>query len=94
MGDLESLIEQTKTLMGELITKPKMADKLLSKPPFRFLHDTISSVASTTGFGEGLYSGGELDSAAITDKNAKIDYLEKIFNLVGICQVRRIACRS
>ena len=88
MGDLDSLINQAKALMGDLISKPKMNDKLLSKPPFRFLHDTISSVASTTGFGEGLYSDGELDSAAITDKNAKVAYLEKIFNLVGICKVR------
>lgn len=88
MGDLESLMSQTKALMGELIAKPKMSDKLLSKPPFRFLHDTISSIISTTGFGEGLYSGGELDSAAITDKEAKVAYLTKIFSMVGICKVR------
>lgn len=87
MGDLESLMGQTKALMGELITKPKMSDKLLGKPPFRFLHDTITSVISTTGFGEALYEGGELDSASITDKDAKINYLNKIFNLVGICKV-------
>jgi hypothetical protein len=35
----------------------------------------------------GLYSGEETDSAAITDKQAKINYLEKIFTLVGICKV-------
>lgn len=87
MGDIDSLMNQTKALMAELIAKPKMSDKLLSKPPFRFLHDTISSIISTTGFGEGLYSGGELDSASITDKDAKVAYLNKIFNLVGICKV-------
>lgn len=65
-----------------------MNDKLLSKPPFRFLHDTITAVTTTTGFGDGLYNDGELDSAAITDKDAKINYLEKMFNLVGICKVR------
>jgi TRAF3-interacting protein 1 len=65
-----------------------MTEKLLSKPPFRFLHDSISSITSTTGFGEGLYQGTELDSAAITDKQGKIDYLDKIFNLVGICKVK------
>ncbi|KAJ1411205.1 microtubule-binding protein MIP-T3-domain-containing protein [Ochromonadaceae sp. CCMP2298] len=84
--DLDALINQTKSRMGELIIKPKMSDKLLSKPPFRFLHDTVSAVASATGFGEGLYSGSELDSASIGDKGAKIAYLEKIFNLVGICR--------
>jgi TRAF3-interacting protein 1 len=96
--DLDALINQTKSRLGELITKPKMSDKLLSKPPFRFLHDTVSAVASATGFGEGLYSGSELDSASIADKGAKIAYLEKIFNLVGICRVgdrtQPVQCRS
>jgi TRAF3-interacting protein 1 len=82
---MEPLIGVVQAKIGSLIQKPKMTEKLLSKPPFRFLHDTISAVISTTGFGEGLYSGDELDSAAITDKQAKIAYLEKIFNLVGIC---------
>lgn len=82
---------QTKDLMGGLIAKPKMTDKLLSKPPFRFLHDTISSIIATTGFGEGLYSGPELDSAAIADKEAKVAYLTKIFTLVGICKVNTVA---
>ena len=87
MGDLDSLVATVKDRMGNLIQRPKMTEKLLSKPPFRFLHDTITSVTTTTGFGEGLYQGIELDSAAITDKQGKIDYLDKIFNLVGICKV-------
>lgn len=81
-------METVQQKMGDLITKPKMSAKVLSKPPFRFLHDTISAVTRTTGFGEGLYDGPELDSAAITDRQAKIDYLNKIFSLVGICKVR------
>lgn len=87
MGDLDALVAEAKTKISELIAKPKMSEKLLSKPPFRFLHDTITSIANTTGFGEGLYSSEELDSAAITEKNAKIAYLDKIFLLVGICKV-------
>ncbi len=90
MADLDTLINAVKDRMGELIQKPKMTDKLLQKPPFRFLHDTITAVSTTTGFGEGLYSGEELDSAAITDKQAKLNYLDKIFRLVGICQVRSL----
>jgi TRAF3-interacting protein 1 len=85
MADLGDQINRAKDVIGNLIAKPKMTDKLLSKPPFRFLHDTISAVISTTGFGEGLYSDAELDCASITDKNAKIAYLEKVFLLVGIC---------
>lgn len=89
MGDLDSLVAEAKAKISALISKPKMAEKLLSKPPFRFLHDTVTAITNATGFGEGLYSSEELDSAAITDKDAKIAYLEKIFLLVGICKVLR-----
>lgn len=88
MGDLESLVAESKAKISALIQKPKMAEKLLSKPPFRFLHDTITAISVATGFAEGLYADAELDAAAMTDKNAKTAYLDKIFLLVGICKVR------
>ena len=74
MADLDSLIASVQQKMGDLITKPKMTNKVLSKPPFRFLHDTISAVTSTTGFGEGLYEGPELEAAAIADRDSKIAF--------------------
>lgn len=86
MGDLDALVAESKTKISQLIAKPKMSEKLLSKPPFRFLQDTISAIINATGFGEGLYSGEEMEGQ-ITEKHAKIAYLEKIFLLVGICVV-------
>lgn len=85
--DLNVLIESVKNAVGAIIEKPKMTEKLLVKPPFRFLHDTITAIIKKTGFGEGLFNEIESDSAAVTDKDAKLAYLQKIFNLVGICQV-------
>jgi len=85
--DIETLISQSKDAISQIIQKPKMTEKLLSKPPFRFLHDTISAVTVATGFAEGLFVESEQDSSQITDKDAKISYLQKIFNLVGICKV-------
>eukprot|EP01038_Epipyxis_sp_PR26KG_P008130 gene8130-11008_t len=93
-NNLESLMNEVKSKIGELIQKPKMSDKLLSKPPFRFLHDTITAISSATGFGEGLYNEVELDSAAMTDKQAKLAYLDKIFNLIGICKGKQLEVKA
>ena len=68
---LEVVVPRAKELVSALITKPKMSEKLLSKPPFRFLHDTVSAIVNTTGSGTD-YSQDELDSAAITDKPSKV----------------------
>jgi len=91
---MEGLILEVQGKVGALISKPKMADKLLSKPPFRFLHDAISAIIVKTGFGEGLYTDEEMDSSTINEKNAKIAYLEKIFTLVGICRGTALDIRA
>jgi TRAF3-interacting protein 1 len=92
--DLDSLIPQVKEAIGSLISKPKMADKLLNKPPFRFLHDTITAVFNATGFGQGLYADEMLNSANVTDKTAKLQFLDTVINMVGICQGVALDIRS
>jgi hypothetical protein len=84
---MEELIPIVKDKINSLIKKPNMSEKLLMKPPFRFLHDTITAVIQTTGFAEGLYSPEDMDSSTINEKAAKIAYLDKIFGVVGICHV-------
>eukprot|EP00606_Chrysophyceae_sp_TOSAG23-5_P000889 GSChrysophyteH2.ASY1.ANO1.1061.1 assembled CDS len=92
--DLESLVAKSKDMVSAIIDKPKMTEKYLGKPPFRFLHDTITAIINKTGFGEGLMSGDELNSATITDKAAKIAYLEKVFNFVGVCKGQVLDVRA
>lgn len=74
----------TQILLGELITRPKLSEKLLSKPPFRFLHDIIMEIIKVTGFATGLYTSTEMDSSLVTDKAQKLQFLEKIIKVVGI----------
>lgn len=76
--------DTTLKLLEPIITRPKLTDKLLGKPPFRFLHDIISEVIKQTSFASGLYDTTESDSSKVTDKNAKITYLAKLVKLVGI----------
>ena len=80
----DGLPSTTRALLEPLITRPKLSDKLLGKPPFRFLHDVISEVIQRTSFASGLYSVSESESSNVTDKDAKIKYLEKMVKLVGM----------
>ena len=82
--DCDGSPDTTRRLLEPIITRPKLTDKLLGKPPFRFLHDIISEVIRQTSFGSGLYDTAESDSSKVTDKNSKITYLAKLVKLVGM----------
>ena len=64
--------------LGALISQPALTDKLLDKPPFRFLHDIACAVAAATGFLDGVFSEVELDARALADKASKVAFLEKL----------------
>jgi TRAF3-interacting protein 1 len=91
---LAEAIRATQDELSGLFTRPKLTEKLLSKPPFRFLHDLVSAVTQSTGFLEGLYGVEELDSASIKDKAGKMAYLDKLIACVGICEGGAIDVRS
>ena len=58
-----------------------MSEKLLSKPPFRYLHDIFLATLGATGFSNGLFTDEELDSKANHDKDAKVSILSKMITL-------------
>jgi len=71
----------TQETIGTLITKPKMADKYLKKPPFRFLHDLVMEVTRATTFAQGLYSTEESDAEQLKEKTAKLEFLNKAISV-------------
>ena len=45
----EAIVKRTQDTLGKVIgKKPPLTEKLLNRPPFRFLHDVITSVSSTS----------------------------------------------
>jgi hypothetical protein len=42
-----ALIQQTQESLGKVITRVPLNDKLLGRPPFKFLHDIIKEVSHT-----------------------------------------------
>lgn len=47
MGDFW---KPTSEMFGSLFDKPKMSEKLLLKPPFKYLFDIVMETTKTTGF--------------------------------------------
>ena len=58
-----------------------MTEKLLSKPPFRYLHDIFTATLEKTGFGNGLFQGDELNSKSFQEKDQKMAFLVKLITL-------------
>ncbi|XP_078010734.1 LOW QUALITY PROTEIN: TRAF3-interacting protein 1 [Phascolarctos cinereus] len=77
-----SVVKRTQEALGKVIKKPPLTEKLLNKPPFRYLHDIITEVIRMTGFMKGLYSDSELKSDNVKDKDAKISFLQKTIDVV------------
>jgi hypothetical protein len=94
MASLDELVNTSKAAIEAIISKPKMTEKLLSKPPFRFLHDTFMAITAANGFADGLYTDEEKDSANVQEKQQKIDFLNKMIACVGICLGSSIDVRA
>uniref|UniRef100_W5MRP7 TRAF3-interacting protein 1 n=1 Tax=Lepisosteus oculatus TaxID=7918 RepID=W5MRP7_LEPOC len=77
-----SVTKKTQDTLGKVIKKPPLTEKLLSKPPFRYLHDIFTEVIRTTGFMKGLYSEVETKSDNVKDKDSKIVFLQKAIDVV------------
>ncbi|XP_071977598.1 TRAF3-interacting protein 1 isoform X2 [Engystomops pustulosus] len=77
-----AVVRRTQESLGKVIRKPPLTDKLLGKPPFRYLHDILTEVIRTTGFFKGLYTESELKSDNVKDKDAKISFLQKAIDVV------------
>ena len=62
MAALAESVKNTPHTLGKIVTRPALTEKLLKKPPFRFLHDVISVVIKETGALKGLYNATEMKS--------------------------------
>ncbi|XP_031356028.1 TRAF3-interacting protein 1 isoform X1 [Photinus pyralis] len=87
------VIQNTQDVLGKYIKKPALTEKLLRKPPFRFLHDVITNVVRETGFLKGLYSERELVSENVKEKDDKIAFLNKVIEATKVITGMDLAVR-
>ncbi|XP_017325994.1 TRAF3-interacting protein 1 isoform X4 [Ictalurus punctatus] len=88
-----SVVKKTQETLGKVIKKPPLTEKLLSKPPFRYLHDIVSEVIRTTGFMKGLYAESEMKSDNVKDKDSKIAFLQKAIDVVMLVSGDPVAAK-
>lgn len=85
-------------MYSSLFEKPKMSQKLLEKPPFKYIFDIIMESIKVTGigftsdlgFGKGLLKGEELDGNWYDSKEKKIDFLQKVIDLTQLANKEQI----
>ncbi|KAL6267593.1 hypothetical protein P5V15_000667 [Pogonomyrmex californicus] len=88
------VIKKTQDLLGKYFKKPPLTEKLLRKPPFRFLHDIITAIIKETGFLEGLFTDEELNSDNIKDKEGKLAFLTKLIDVVKLISGANLTVRA
>jgi TRAF3-interacting protein 1 len=88
---LEETTKKTIDLLGRIVKKTPLNHKLLSKPPFRYLHDLCGEVIRESGSFVGLYSEMELKHenykviwGFIKDKDSKVQYLTKMIQCLRL----------
>lgn len=81
--DLE-IIKATQNSLGKYVKRPPLSEKLLKKPPFRFLHDIVTTVLKTTGFFEGVFDENELISENVKDRESKLLFLNKVISVLSL----------
>ncbi|RVE57836.1 hypothetical protein OJAV_G00203250 [Oryzias javanicus] len=79
-----AVVKKTQETLGKVIKKPPLMEKLLSKPPFRYLHDIFMEVIRTTGFMKGLYEENEMKSDNVNGKEARMAFLQKAIDVVAL----------
>ncbi|XP_037808735.1 TRAF3-interacting protein 1 [Lucilia sericata] len=89
-----AIIKRTQETLGKYVKKPSLTEKLLKKPPFRFLHDVFSVVIRDTGCFDGLYTPEELTYENIKDRDDKMKFLQKMIDVVRLTTGSSLAVRT
>ncbi|OAF71626.1 hypothetical protein A3Q56_00600 [Intoshia linei] len=93
-ANLNIAIEKTKDEMSKIINKPKMTPKLLSKPPFRFIHDIVTNINVITGIFKNVsFTEFELHSQNMKNREDKINFLKKLFLFIEETTNEKVVCR-
>lgn len=77
-------IEDTMAAVSNITSKPKMREKLLKRPPFRFVKDIIYNVSKETKYMDNIFATDDVMSGkAFSNKASKQIFLQQAMDLVS-----------
>ncbi|XP_058055471.1 TRAF3-interacting protein 1 [Anopheles bellator] len=88
-----AIVKKTQNSLGKFVKRPALTEKLLRKPPFRFLHDVVHAIIREHGLLEGLWTVDELNSDNIKDRDSKMAFLQKLIDVVKLITGRDLNVR-
>lgn len=93
---LNLAIEEAMRVLQPMFARPKLRSRLLSKPPFRFIHDIVIAIVQATKFPASIiFTDVELDSSTFKkNKEVKIAFLEKLITFVNANRELPVAVES
>jgi len=87
---LEEEIQRTQQVLS-YVRRPPLSVKLLSKPPFKFIHDLVAEVMKMLeGIPNRLFTEQEMDKNSFANKEEKVAYLEKIISWTSYLVGQRV----
>ncbi|KAI8043957.1 hypothetical protein M5D96_000105 [Drosophila gunungcola] len=92
--DLDAIILVTQQVVGKYVKKPPLTEKLLKKPPFRFLMDVFNNFIKQTGKFDGLYTPEEQLFENIGSREDKIRFLQKMIDATKLITKRDLKVRT
>ncbi|XP_017076719.2 TRAF3-interacting protein 1, partial [Drosophila eugracilis] len=92
--DLDAIILVTQQVLGKYVKKPPLTEKLLKKPPFRFLMDVFNNFIKQTGKFEGLYSMEEQTFENISSREDKVRFLQKMIDAIKLTTKMELKVRT
>jgi len=81
----EDYVAATMRLVRALVNKPPLKDKLVQRPPFRFLCDIFFAIEEKTGWPAGLFTEQDRDKDNKLDQKGRLLFLQKVIETVQAC---------
>jgi len=77
-------VEDTIAVVSNIVNKPKMKEKLMKRPPFRFVKDIIYNVSKETKYMENKFATDDIQSGkAFNSKASKQIFLQQAMDAVS-----------